>query len=280
LLATFLSCVLSLAIRSADAQSTTPSYAEPSAQSATTADDDRALQPAEPDYRLVNLPTTLRLPLHGSNFEITHRFNGNLRNGSFGDQASSLFGIDDGAVIGLEYRYAVLPHLQASVYRTTFDRTFQFYGKYDAAHQSGSMPLSVSALVSVEGADNFQRDREPALGASVSRTIDDAVAVYATPIWVHNSAAASGITRDTFVLGIGGRARIRPTVYVVGEISPRLGGYTPGDAEFAFGIEKRAGLHMFQLDVGNSQGTTFGQLARGGFPHSLYLGFNLARKFF
>jgi hypothetical protein len=37
---------------------------------------------------------------------------------------------------------------------------------------------------------------------------------------------------------------------------------------------------VFQLNVNNGQGTTFGQLARGGFPDSLYLGFNLARKFF
>jgi hypothetical protein len=37
---------------------------------------------------------------------------------------------------------------------------------------------------------------------------------------------------------------------------------------------------MFQLNVSNGQGTTFGQVARGGFTDSLYLGFNLARKFF
>jgi hypothetical protein len=29
----------------------------------------------------------------------------------------------------------------------------------------------------------------------------------------------------------------------------------------------------------NGQGTTFGQVARGGFADSFYLGFNLARKF-
>ena len=37
---------------------------------------------------------------------------------------------------------------------------------------------------------------------------------------------------------------------------------------------------MFQLTFANSQGTTFAQTARGGFPNALFLGFNLARKFF
>jgi hypothetical protein len=40
------------------------------------------------------------------------------------------------------------------------------------------------------------------------------------------------------------------------------------------------GGHLFQLNFNNELGTTFDQLARGGFARSLYLGFNLARKFF
>src|SRR5437764_122501 len=64
---------------------------------ASGSDDDAALQPAEPDYRVINLPTTLRLPRYKSSFELTHRFNGDLRRGDFGDQAASFFGIDQGA---------------------------------------------------------------------------------------------------------------------------------------------------------------------------------------
>src|SRR4051794_22081621 len=61
--------------------------------------DDAAPQPAEPDFALINLPTTLRLPLHRGNFRLTHRFQGNLRGDSFGEQASNLFGLDNGAAI-------------------------------------------------------------------------------------------------------------------------------------------------------------------------------------
>jgi hypothetical protein len=69
-------------------------------------------------------------------------------------------------------------------------------------------------------------------------------------------------------------------VYLGGEVAPRGGGFSPDKPAFGFVIEKRAGGHLFQLNVNNRQGTTFAQLARGGFADSLDLGFNLARKFF
>ena len=247
---------------------------------ATAADDDGGLQLAQPDFRIVNLPTTLRLPVHGSSFQLTHRFNGNLRRGSFSQNASNLFGLDQGAVVGFEYRFGIARRLQAIAYRTAIDKTFQFYGKYDALRQSESTPVGLSALVSVEGVNNFQDRYSPALGVSVSRTAGDRLALYVTPIWVHNTAGVLHIDRDTFFVGVGGRLRMSATVYVVAESSPRLTGYSPDQPEYAFGVEKRAGGHTFQLTFANSQGTTFAQTARGGFPDALFLGFNLARKFF
>jgi len=257
-----------------------PCSARAQSPSAAGDHDDAALVLGEPDFRVLNLPSTLRLPVHGSSFELTHRFNGNLRNGDFGQQASELFGLDRGANISFEYRFGILRHLQVAAARTSFDRTIQMFGKYDAIHQSAANPVSVSGLASIEGPNNFQERYAPALGATVSRTVAQQVAVYATPIWIHNSAAALLVDRDTFYMGIGGRVRIGGSTYVVAEITPRLAGYAPGDAEFGFGIEKRYGAHVFQLTFANTQGTTFGQLARGGSPETLYLGFNLTRKFF
>jgi hypothetical protein len=255
---------------------------EPTGQSdvAPADDDDSVPVLAEPDFRVLNLPSTLRLPRHGSNFQLTHRFNGNLRRGSLGGNAGNLFGLDQGAAVGFEYRFGIARHLQAAVYRTAVDKVFQFYTKYDAVRQGDSLPVSLSALVSVEGSDNFQERYSPALGLVVSRMAGDRLAVYATPIWVHNTAALLNIDRDTFFVGIGGRVRVSSTVYVVAEVAPRASGYSPDKPAYGFGVEKRAGGHLFQINFNNGQGTTFGQLARGGFPNSLYLGFNLARKFF
>ena len=258
------------------------SQSQPATQSNVTtgALDDSELMLAEPDFRVLNLPSTLRLPVRGSSFQLTHRFNGNLRQGSFSENASNLFGLDQGAVVGFEFRFGIAPHVQIAAYRTGLDKTFQFHGKYDAVRQGDSIPLSLSALVSVEGADNFQERYSPALGLAVSRMVADRVAIYATPVWVHNTAANLNLDRDTFFVGIGGRVRVSATVYLVGEVVPRAGGYSPDKPAFGFAIEKRAGGHLFQLNFNNGQGTTFAQLARGVFTDSLYLGFNLARKFF
>lgn len=259
-------------------------------------DDEAALDLAEPDYVIVNLPTTLRLPLHKGNFRLNHRFAGNLRNGDFGALAGNLFGIDQGAIIGFEYRVAVVRHVQATFYRSSFDRTIQLYAKADVLRQRGSMPVSVSVLASVEGANNFKRDYAPAVSAVISRAFARRAAVYVNPVWVNNTAASLNAVahqhgaaespdhvhndQSTFYLGVGARLRVRSTVYLVGEMAPRLSGYAPNRMEYGFGLEKRAGAHMFSLTFTNTFSTTFSQLARGGTANTLYLGFNLGRKFF
>ena len=262
---------------SAFAQATSP---PPSSSQASEPDDDRTFHPAEPDFRLVNLPTTLRLPLHALNFGLTHRFNGNLRNGGFGHQLDNLFGLDEGASMGFDLRYGLLPHVEVGMFRTNIDKDIQFYGKWDAVHQHAGTPLSMSAVFSVEGSNNFRIRREPGIGVIVSRAFAERVALYAMPMWVHNTAAEAGSQQDTTFVGLGARALLGHRTYLVAEVSPRVSGYTPGDPEYGFGIEKRVGGHDFQLNFTNTQATTFGQVARGGFPNTLYLGFNLARKFF
>ena len=48
-----------------------------------------------------------------------------------------------------------------------------------------------------------------------------------------------------------------------------------GDAQYAFAIETRVGAHVFSLTFQNGPGTTFRQIAHGGVPEHLTLGFNL-----
>src|SRR5262249_40460320 len=155
-------------------------------------------RPAEPDFFVINLPTTLPLPVHKGSFHLTHRFGENLRNDSFSTAASNLFGLDQGATIQFEYRMGIVRHVEAIVARTNFNKTFPFSSKIDAMHQDDTHPFGVSGLVSVEGADNFQELYKPALGATISKSFMDRAAFYAVPVWVHNSAAATGITRNTF----------------------------------------------------------------------------------
>lgn len=297
-----------------DAQTTTqpapasPATAQTTSPAQTTDDEDdddpSVLDVAEPDFVVVNLPTNLRLPRFKSNFRLTHRFVGNLRTGTFGDNASSLFGLDEGAIIGFEYRINLMRNLQAAAFRTNFDKTVLLYAKYDGIRQRGAMPVSISGIVSIEGTNNFQEKFAPGVGVVLSRKVGTRLALYATPFVIDNTNASlapidhghdhggeveeheheaeepAHERRSTIFVGFGARARLTPTLYAVGEVTPRMDGYAPDEIEYGFGIEKRVGGHAFALTFTNTLGTTFAQMARGGTANSLYLGFNLGRKFF
>ena len=149
-------------------------------------DPDLALQLAQPDFTLVALPTTLRVPRHKGAFRVTHRFTRELGNGDFGDLASDLFGIDNGAQIGLEYRFGLFRGTQVGFHRTS-DRTTEFFAQHEVKAQSESFPFTISAFASIDGTNNFRDSYSPALGVILSRTIAEHVALYVEPIWVNNS---------------------------------------------------------------------------------------------
>ena len=261
--------------------------ADPAAQASATDDDDAKLRPLEPDFVTINLPTTLPLPAHAMNFHLSHRFNEDLLNDSIGTQFSNVFGLDNGANIGLEFRYGVMKHLEAIVQRTSLSKTIQFSAKYDGWHQTATMPVGVSAIVSIEGENNFHNtdggnraNFAPAIGVVLSRNVADRLALYATPMWVHNTGTGSAVISDTGLIGLGARARLSNSAYFVIEGAPRAGGLAIGQAEYAFAIESRVGAHVFSLTFSNSAGTTYRQLAHGGVEDHLTLGFNLTRKFY
>lgn len=244
-------------------------------------DDAEALKLAEPDFTLIALPSSLRVPKFKGAFRVTHRFTRPL-NDDFGDVAADFFGIDSGASIGLEYRFGVIPNGQIGVRRTN-NRTVEFFSQYRVLPQSRSF-VDVSAFASIEGTNNFKDSYSPALGAIVSRTLGDWAAVYVEPIWVNNTndlPKALVDHNDTFVVGVGARVRIRPTVYIVAEAAPRPSGNKPGVTYGSFAVEKRAGGHIFQINFSNGFGTNMGEIARGGpVDNDWFLGFNISRKFF
>jgi len=250
---------------------------------ASTDDDpDRDPNRAQPDFTLVNLPTTLRVPKYKSAFRVTHRFARPLGQGDFSDLAEDLFGLDSGAQIGLEYRFGIMRGTQIGIYRTS-NRTIEFFAQYSGLQQKDNGLLGLDVIATMDGTDNFSDSYSPALGVVLSRELGSHGALYFEPIWVNNSnQLPSELTddNDTFLFGIGGRLRIRPTVYVVGEYIPRIG-YSPGVDHLTFGVEKRAGGHVFQINFSNNIGTTPAQIARGGFDNEdWYIGFNISRKFF
>jgi hypothetical protein len=171
--------------------------------------------------------------------------------------------------------------LQVGINRTS-DKTIEFFTQYNVWQQT-TKPFGLGVIASIDGTNNFKDSYTPTLGAVVSRELGRHGAVYFEPMWVNNSNPLPKELVDknnTVLFGLGARIRVRPTVYVVGELIPRAG-YKPGVNHGTFAIEKRAGGHSFQLNFSNGFGTTMGQIARGGTSNDdWYMGFNISRKFF
>ena len=250
--------------------------------------------PPETELNLINLPTTLSIKRHRSYFRLTHRFLGDLRRGDFGELAADLFTVDKGAIIGLEYRFAITGALHAGVHRSMLSKTIQTFARWDALKQEESLPMSISVTGSFEGLNNLRQQYQTGIAATVSRTFGDRLALYATPAYVFGTHAVDivpghdhdeGVADehaghdDTAFVGLGARVRFSPGGYLVGEYTPRISGYDPNKAAWGLAIEKRTGGHTLQLNFTNIFGTTLGQIARGGSPHDVYLGFNITRKF-
>lgn len=247
--------------------------------------DDRDVDPNEPDFTVITMPTTLRLPRHAVALRITHRFARPLGQGDFGDLLSDFFGFDGGAQVGLELRFSPFGGNQLGIYRTS-DRTIAFFTQQELLRE-GEAPLGLGAVASVEGLDNFQERRSPRVGVVASRRLGNRGAVYASPSWIGNVRPLSdpGSGDDgTFLLGLGGRVRVGEAYALLAEIHPRLAGYKghPNSAALAtFAFERRVGGHAFQINVSNDLGTTPAQVARGRTgPDDWFIGFNISRKFY
>ena len=257
-------------------------------------------RPTELDQSLINLPTTMPLQARHGYFRLTHRFARDLGQGSFGSLVDDFFSLDNGAVMGLEYRYAITSSLQAGVHRSTLGKTIETFGRWDMVRQSDRAPIAVSPALSIEGQNNLRQDPQQAVGAVVSRAQGTRLVLYASPTYVHNAHTETlrllheGHSHDlgdeedpdelstavnTFFVGLGGRLRLLETVSLSGEVSPRLSGYTPDTAAWGVAVEKLTRGHVLQLNFGNSFSTTPGMIARGGVRNELFMGFNLSRKF-
>jgi hypothetical protein len=274
-----LACAAALAPQSTWAQDSSAPAAQDAQADEPDADADLNL--SQPDFTVIALPTTLRVPRFKGAFRVTHRFSRPLGQGDFGNLAEDLFGLDSSALVGLGYRFGLASGWQAGIYRTS-DRTIQFDSQYNVWRQA-DRPVGLSVIASIEGTNNFKDSYTPALGVIVSRELGTRGAVYIEPMWVNNTNPLPSEVvddNDTFVIGLGARVRVSGSVYVVGEVIPRFG-YTPGVPHGSFGLEKRLGGHTFQVNFSNGIGTTMGQIARGGIgDDNWHLGFAISRKFF
>jgi hypothetical protein len=256
----------------------TPAEVQGADEGGETNWDDYEIDPLEPDFTLVNLPTTLRLPRHRFAFRVTHRFARGFADGDFGDLAGDFFGLDGGAEVGLGLRFGVFEGTQLELYRAS-NKTVLFQADRSILQQ-GSAPLGLSLRLGVEGRDNFNEEHSPNAALVLSRKLGTRAALYAVPTWVGNARIGRD-TESSLILGLGARLALPKGIGVSGEWHPRVAGVTERRDIFAFGIEKLVGGHVFQINFSNDLVTTPGQIARGQQEEDdVFLGFNITRKFY
>lgn len=282
----FLALLIAAAV-AAPAAAQAPADPAAAATSTTAQDDDPDRDPndSQPDFYVATLNTNLRLPRGKFNFRLTHRFTTPLGQGDFGDLAGRLFGLDGGALVGLDLKYGLFPGFDIGIYRTSLDRTIQLQGRYNVL-KDAEAPIGLSVVGNIDGTDNFTDEYSPGLALVLSRELGDRGAIYVQPAYIGNSRLIdSDLVNDeddfTATIGIGARLRLGRNSYVFAEGSPRVAGYDPGVTMASFGFEQRYGGHVFQLSFSNHFGTTLAQVARGGTnSDNWFFGFNLTRKFY
>ena len=272
----WVACVL-LALGAGPAFAQQPTTPDPAAS-----DPDVRVDPLQPDFNLAALPTTLRMPRNKTAFRVTHRFSRPLGRGDIGDLLTDFLGFDSGAQIGLEFRYGLLRGTQIGVYRTS-NRDIQIFGQQSLMQQKpDGHHLGLDVLATFEGSNNMKGSKASAIGLLVSHKVSKYAALYVEPIVVFNSNTVNIDTENnTTMIGLGGRIRVRPAMYLMGEFTPRVSGYKPGVDQGSFGVEFRSGGHLFQINFSNGFNTTLRQISQGGIASDQwFIGFNISRKFF
>ena len=190
---------------------------------------------------------------------------------------------------------------------------------YHWLDENDRSPIALSTYASIEGDDNFTEHYTYNIQAMIARSVTKYVNLFFSPA-VHFNANGQrrfdpratdffppATIADTFrqdkhagSFGFGINARIRPTVSLLFEYTPRVGfklgsvqplfnsnfqvvGFNArSEAEIGFGVEKHIGRHTFSLTFSNTQTTTTARYNSSNLvlpPQKFIIGFNLYRRF-
>lgn len=225
-------------------------------------------------------------------FLISHRF-GRVNSGF-----NQLFGLDDSNIrFGLEY--ALNDRLTLAIGRSSFEKTFDAYGKYRLLQQkSGENPFPFSLTLHGSATEKTIKDYEPADKPTfsnrltytgqflIARKFNPNVSVQFAPTFIHfNTAPESVDPNDMVALGFGTRVKISKRVSLNAEYYYNINPFESIDVEnsLAFGVDIETGGHIFQLILTNSVSMIekgfIAETTGNFFKGDIHFGFNISRAF-
>jgi hypothetical protein len=163
------------------------------------------------------------------------------------------------------------------------------------------MPLTLQVRGGVDGKDNFgmyhkknrpfDRQYSPFIQVVGTRTFRDRLSFTVIPMYAFNTRdesrgdnlpgfAFGGNHNNTVSVGLGTGVRLLPSVSLVGEYIPRLGGFKGESKDrpgVSIGLQKSTFRHTFELLISRQQPMTPAQYSYQG-NDTFAVGFNIYRK--
>ena len=209
----------------------------------------------------------------------THRFQQPINQGG---NSHNLWGLDNGADVGIGLTWGALSHLDFSAYRASFQEDFELAGKFLVFEQAPRLPLTVAVRA---GVDHLRRPgvedpTRPFAQLLLARQVARGVNLLVSPSWV----------RDTPRLRNAVNVPIGLTFPLPGESLIEIE-YIPANRDLGDSLDawhvalsSAVGGHIFEIVAGNSRATTVDQMLGGdsaaGFrKRDIRFGFNIVRDF-
>jgi len=244
--------------------------------------------------RIVDGHSVERMKKNQLEFRVSHRF-GQLNEGSY-----NMWGLDQGT-IHLALEYGLTDWLEVGIGRSTYEKTFDGFGKVSILRQSSgekNMPIHLSYLLSTEvisskANPNMTNDFYSRMSfiqqILIARKLNESLSVQLTPTFIHRNLVPTEIDKnDLFACGIGGRYKLSKRialnveyyyVYRPNANSESTKYYNP----LSVGIDIETGGHVFQIMLTNAQamreGGFIGKTTGSWTDAGIHLGFNISRVF-
>ena len=243
---------------------------------------DRADDPVRRDALgtiLINGATPYTVPAHKLEVLFTHRFQQPVNEGG---SSHTLWGLDNGADIGIGAGWGVTSHLDLTLYRDSFQEDFEVAGKYLLCEQTRRLPLTLAVRA---GADFLRRPgiadaNRPFVQLLLARQLAPGINLLASPSWVSDTPSL----KNAFNVPLGLTFPFPGGSLIELEYIPRNRDLKSSHDAWHAALSKAVGGHIFEVVLGDSRATTVDQMLGGdsaaGFrTRDLRLGFNIVRDF-
>lgn len=242
--------------------------------------------------RLINLPTTKTIGKGKMLFRVSHRFYPTVRSGY-----ESFYGLNGPAYILLSLGYGITNNFSVTLGHSNLYNEFELSLQWLAFNQGqGWMhPFSLAfsgggSLITQkqEGKKVFRSENAKLnLQMSLSRQVTNSFSLLMVPAYSSNTNHypynLEPPSKETWVLGAGGRWTIIDDFSFIGEWVPVLSGYKANAHGWGSGFEYKIGGHVFEVFGTNCFGLTSDQLLPGGdlklSKKDYRIGFNIFRTF-